>query len=157
MKYAAALLISVFVGAAPAVAGRPAVTGPHESDLTMETVVDIDSVLTPAYVACMHSGDAKNGVTYALINCKQDEFSRQDEKLNKIYKAMLAEKDKDPEDRVRLTTIQRKWITARDAMCDSESEDAGEGTLSAVVHVDCMLRYTAKRAVELKQMDEIGY
>ena len=110
---------------------------------------------SPEYRRCMSQGDAAQGITSGLLNCKQDELSRRDVALNRAY-GRLRQGAIDAESRGRLVKIEREWLKAKDAMCHSAMEDAGEGTASAVEEVDCQLRLTARREAFLERMIEGG-
>jgi len=117
--------------------------------------VGMAKLFSQAYKHCMSSPDASGGVTVALLDCKQDELAVQDKMLNDAFKR-LTKRYKDPDLLKRLRSNEGKWIKARDAVCDSESADAGDGTLSSVAYMDCMLRMTTLRVRTLKLFEEVG-
>ena len=82
-----------------------------------------------------------------MIQCGEDEASRQDARLNTAYKnAMSTATDKEA-----LKSAQRQWIKARDAECAPE-EDVSGGQAALLNAVDCIAIKSAIRAEELERM-----
>ena len=85
-----------------------------------------DIGLTKQYSVCM---DKSDGVTSNMIDCIVAETNRQDVRLNKVYKAFMAELS--AERKKQLQTAQRAWITYRDANCNFYFDPDG-GTIARV-------------------------
>jgi uncharacterized protein YecT (DUF1311 family) len=100
--------------------------------------------LSKPYATCM---DKSDGVTMGMIECITAEHQRQDGRLNKIYKAVMAELP--PPRKKQLQTAQRAWLNYRDANC-AFYDDPDGGTLARVNANDCMMTTTAERARELE-------
>lgn len=108
-----------------------------------------DDGLTAEYGACM---DASGGVTFDMIDCITAEHERQDARLNRAYKKVMAGLSDDRKDALR--AAQRAWITFRDANCDFHFDPEG-GTWARVEANSCMMSETAERATELEQFAEV--
>lgn len=104
-----------------------------------------ESNLSKKYDACM---DKSDGVTTNMIDCIGAEFDRQDVRLNKAYKTLMAA-DQPPERKKQLQATQRAWIKFRDLNCDFYHDPYG-GTIARVNANSCMMRMTADRAKELE-------
>ena len=118
--------------AALAIAAAPLAASAHETGLSKP------------YAACM---DKSSGVTMDMIGCITAEHQRQDARLNKAYKALIAELP--PSRKTQLQAAQRAWITYRDANC-AFYDDPDGGTLARVNANACMMTATADRAHELE-------
>ena len=128
--------IARFLLAVLAIAGVPHIVSAHETGLRKQ------------YAACM---DKSGGVTMDMIECITAENQRQDARLNKAYKTLMAELS--PERRKQLLEAQRAWIKYRDANCSFYNDPDG-GTLARVNANDCMLTTTAARARELENFKQ---
>ena len=109
-----------------------------------------DIGLTKQYSVCM---DKSDGVTSNMIDCIVDETNRQDVRLNKVYKAFMAELS--AERRKQLQTAQRAWITYRDANCNFYFDPDG-GTIARVNSNSCFMSETATRAKELETLSGLS-
>lgn len=98
----------------------------------------------PAFDTCMPTGDAASGVTIGILHCNDDEIGRQDVRLNRNYKLAMARSL--PARRVALRLSERRWIKERMRHCDREADAEGGGTLATIIHTDCFLAETARRA-----------
>ena len=103
-----------------------------------------DIGLSKQHTACM---DKTGGTTAGMIECITAETKRQDLRLNKAYKAVMA--DLSPERKKQLQESQRAWIKFRDANCGFYDDPDG-GSLARVSANDCMVTSTAARARELE-------
>lgn len=127
----------------------------HPPSLETLSVDEVAARYSPDYARCMSHGEAAQGITSGLLNCKQDELSRRDAALNLAY-GRLRQEATDAEGRGRLAKIEREWLSAKAAVCQSEMDDAGEGTASSVEWLDCQLRLTARREAFLNRMLKAG-
>lgn len=103
-----------------------------------------DAGLSKQYAACM---DKSGGTTMDMIECITGETQRQDARLNKAYKTVMAELA--PARKKQLLEAQRAWIKFRDTNC-SFYDDPDGGTMARVSANGCMLTTTAERARELE-------
>ncbi len=100
--------------------------------------------LSQTYYDCM---EKSGGVTLEMLNCIQAETERQDDRLNAVYKKLMAGLSK--AQKQRLKKAQRLWIQYRDANVDFYGDPEG-GTLARVNAALTFLRMTADRADELE-------
>ena len=99
--------------------------------------------LSATFQTCL---DKSGGVTFEMRECISAEYERQDQLLNRNYKALMA--DLTPERKKQLQTAQRLWLQYRDANCQFYADPDG-GTLAGIAAADCVLQMTANRAREL--------
>lgn len=104
--------------------------------------------LTQQFSVCM---DKSGGVTQSMVECIDAEIKRQDARLNKAYKALVA--DLNPERKKQLLEAQRAWLKFRDTNCNFYYDPEG-GTIARVQAVDCMMTMTANRATELENLKQ---
>jgi uncharacterized protein YecT (DUF1311 family) len=102
--------------------------------------------LSREYSACM---DKSGGVTANMLDCIGAETKRQDARLNKVYKAVMAQLDEGG--KKRLVEAQRAWIKFRDADVSLYEDSTGGGTASTLTGADRYLMMTAQRASELEK------
>lgn len=104
--------------------------------------------LSKQHAACM---DKSGGTTLGMIECITTETQRQDVRLNKAYKALMAELTASR--KAQLQDAQRAWIKYRDANC-AFYDDPDGGTLARVNANGCMMNATAERARELEGLSQ---
>ena len=107
-----------------------------------------DAGLSKQHAACM---DTSGGTTMGMIECITAETQRQDARLNKAYKAVMA--DLSPARKKQLLEAQRAWLKFRDANC-AFYDDPDGGTLARVNANDCVMTATATRASELERFKQ---
>jgi uncharacterized protein YecT (DUF1311 family) len=91
--------------------------------------------------------DRSGGVTAAMLDCIGAETKSQDQRLNKVYREVMAQL---PAARKKqLQDAQRAWIKYRDANCGFYADPDG-GTMATVLASDCFMSATAVRADELE-------
>ena len=116
---------------------------------TMPLAVHAQEInLTKQFSVCMDKAD---GVTQNMVECIDAETKRQDARLNKDYKAVVA--DLNPERKKQLLEAQRAWLKFRDTNCAFYFDPEG-GTIARVQAVDCMMTMTASRAKELENFTQ---
>jgi len=116
---------------------------------TMPLAVHAQEInLTKQFSVCMDKAD---GVTQHMVECIDAEIKRQDARLNKAYKALVA--DLNPERKKQLLEAQRAWLKFRDTNCAFYFDPEG-GTIARVQAVDCMMTMTASRAKELENFTQ---
>ena len=116
---------------------------------TMPLAVHAQEInLTKQFSVCMDKAD---GVTQNMVECIDAETKRQDARLNKAYKALVA--DLNPERKKQLLEAQRAWLKFRDTNCAFYFDPEG-GTIARVQAVDCMMTMTASRAKELENFTQ---
>lgn len=103
-----------------------------------------DVGLTQQFSICI---DRSNGVTAEMLDCIGAETKRQDVRLNKAYKDVMASLT--PARKKQLQEVQRVWIKYRDVNCNFYADPDGE-TLAALSSHDCFMSATASRAQELE-------
>ncbi len=96
------------------------------------------------FESCMASASSQG----AMSACVQDEFSRQDTRLNDNYAAAMAHRD--AAGQATLRTAQRAWLTSRDAVCPDPGDTAG--SLGRMEQTQCLTDETRKRADVLAGM-----
>lgn len=100
--------------------------------------------IRPAYDACMKQSQ---GAAPAQQDCADAELAYQDDRLNRAYKALLA--NLDDMDKRAAVQAQRAWLTFRDKDCGARAgrfgSNAGPATESA-----CLMVSTAYRAQQLE-------
>ena len=141
------------IAAAPA-PQAPAAT-PPEAAASSGAAADASSVearYSPAYDACMSSGEAAQGVTVAMADCTSAEIEVQDAKLNAAYQQAMRGLEEAP--RQKLREAQRAWIKFRDTKCASEANSGG--TMDILNSGGCILDATVRRTIELESMGEAG-
>ena len=116
---------------------------------TMPLAVHAQEInLTKQFSVCMDKAD---GVTQHMVECIDAETKRQDARLNKAYKALVA--DLNPERKKQLLEAQRAWLKFRDTNCAFYFDPEG-GTIARVQAVDCLMTMTASRAKELENFTQ---
>ena len=107
-----------------------------------------ESVRSKQYNACI---DKPSNTTMSMIECTDAEFRRQDARLNKAYKTLMA--DLTAPRKAKLQETQRLWIKYRDANCDFYNDPDG-GSMARIAANTCMLTETTDRASELEALHE---
>ncbi|MQG93788.1 lysozyme inhibitor LprI family protein [Pseudomonas sp. MN1F] len=100
---------------------------------------------SPAYNQCMDKASS----TQAMSSCIQAETQLQDQRLNRVYKQLMAKLDSAPQQSLR--DVQRQWIGYRDANCKFHVQATG-GTLAQLEGGMCMLDMNRERAAELERV-----
>lgn len=106
------------------------------------------SDLSKQYNACM---DKSDGVTLVMVECIGAENQRQDQRLNKNYKALMASLS--AERKKQLQEAQRAWITFRDSNCRFYYDPDG-GSMARISANNCVMTMTADRAKELEHLTQ---
>lgn len=100
-----------------------------------------------AYQQCVHEAD-KGLTTYD--RCLDDEYHRQDQRLNQAYRAAMQRIQ--PFRRPALRDFQRLWIRYRDRKCQL-AYYPGRGSGGLMDMRDCRIRETIRRAIELENFN----
>jgi uncharacterized protein YecT (DUF1311 family) len=98
-----------------------------------------------AYNQCMDKASS----TVAMSTCIQAETKLQDERLNRVYKQLMAKLEPAPQKSLR--DVQRQWIAYRDANCKLHVQASG-GTMAQLEGGMCVLDMTRERAAELERV-----
>lgn len=102
--------------------------------------------IRPAYDTCVA---ATHGRVPDQGDCADEEYTFQDERLNKAYKALMTKLAADKETEAAARKAQRAWLEFRDDDCAARAQrfgsDAGPATLSI-----CKMETTAQRAQQLE-------
>lgn len=109
---------------------------------------DIQRRYTPAYKACLNSGDAAQGVQYAMNDCANGEYERQDGRLNQAY--VMVMRRLAPPAKQKLRVLQREWIKARDRKCTAESSEYQGGSIAPMIFSLCLTDETIRRTLWLE-------
>lgn len=99
-------------------------------------------MLRSSYDECLKTAA---GVVPNMQDCIGAEHDYQDDRLNKVYQALISKLDKPGQ--LALRAEQRKWLADRGAECSLDPEGGQGQRLEAN---DCMLEMTARRASELE-------
>ena len=94
------------------------------------------------------------GTTKQLNECMAHLLAKQDARLNKTYRQLVAriKRSGDPEARSlarKLRRSQKSWITYRDRYCDFRRATAGHGTIRTLLYLDCQCTLTKDKADHL--------
>lgn len=98
----------------------------------------------PGYTRCL---DASEGVTPVMRDCISEEMGHQDDRLNRAYRALMA--NLDPAAKHQLRIDERAWIRKRDSLCALDPDSGQGGELDAYA---CSVDKTTERAFELEMM-----
>lgn len=107
-------------------------------------VIADDGGFSRSFSTCM---DKAGGVTQGMVECIDAEVKRQDVRLNKAYKAVMA--DLSAARRDELQGVQRLWLKFRETNCRFYADPDG-GSMARVEANHCFLSMTAARARELE-------
>lgn len=102
------------------------------------------------YDQCMNKS---GGVTSSMLACNDDEYRRQDKKLNEAYKKLTSLSQVSPKKRQQFREVERLWIAYTKANCDF-LDQPDEGTAAAVASSSCYLEALGSRRVELEDLVE---
>ena len=100
---------------------------------------------TSAYETCLNTGEAGNGIQSAMTRCADDEYRRQDARLNRVYKAKMASLP--PKRQAALRAVQRQWIVDRDRRCPVKTGYS----MGPMETLDCRARLTEQRSAWLER------
>ena len=109
----------------------------------------VEARYSAAYRTCLATGDAAKGVTSGMLDCNGAEIDRQDARLNRTYRAVMARLA--PPARTKLRASERAWIGERDRSCRRDSKVAEGGTLASVIYSGCILDRTIERTMWLER------
>lgn len=112
--------------------------------VAVQPVFAADDGLSQTFSTCM---DQAGGVTPSMVECMNAETERQDVRLNKAYKDIMAGLSAGR--KKQLQEAQRLWIKYRKANCDFYYDPDG-GSIARINANDCFLSATAARAKELE-------
>ncbi|MCF6302165.1 MAG: DUF1311 domain-containing protein [Devosiaceae bacterium] len=101
-----------------------------------------------AVQVCAQEPDGET--TLGTTQCYQRENSWWDAQLNADYNTL--KRSLSPELFETLRQAQIAWIDYRDAKCDFAYQIFEEGTIRHILFSNCMMRTTAGRSIELKQI-----
>ena len=97
------------------------------------------------YTQCMDTASS----TTAMGACIQAETKLQDERLNRVYKQLLAKLA--PGQQKNLREVQRKWIAYRDGNC-AFHRNLSDGSLYRIEGAMCVVDMSKTRAAELERV-----
>ena len=100
----------------------------------------------------MESPDGQT--TVGMVNCLAREAGWWDGLLNTVYSELRGRVSEQA--RLELREIQRQWIRYRDAKCAFPQTFFEGGTIAGPMSVECNMRTTAMRAIELREWLTFG-
>ena|ERR1700742_2345751 len=112
-----------------------------------QTEDEISARLTSAVHACESA--AGNEGTFQQALCYRDEIGRQDQRLNELWKQVVARSS--PKEREILRRSERQWIKDRDVDCHNDSAGYTNSTAAYMFNV-CMARDTIRRIIWLENV-----
>lgn len=98
-----------------------------------------------SYEACMQQAVS----TLDIVTCISNEYERQDQRLNDNYQQLRGHLSDERRD--QLLSVQRIWITYKEANCGFYADPEG-GTMARINANSCLLRETTRRADELENL-----
>lgn len=102
-----------------------------------------DEKLSREYERCISSGEAAEGIQFAMQECIDREFGIQDALLNQAYRRKMASLPDDK--KLLLRGMQRQWIRDRDQRCEAD----GDGSLDRFISDQCLAIETKNRTLWL--------
>lgn len=96
--------------------------------------------------------EKSGGVTSEMLDCSASELSRQDKKLNAVYKTLM-QKATDQK-KAALRDSQRGWLSYRTASCNLTTIFGGGGTIDLLSASSCELDETTRRTSFLENLIE---
>lgn len=108
------------------------------------------SMLASSAIAAENCKDPQTQL--AMNVCAGKDYEREDARLNKTYKELVAKLEKDR--REKLKEIQLAWIKYRDLQCDFDSSNYEGGSMYSMVRSSCLSQMTKQRSKDLKAMLE---
>lgn len=120
----------------------------------MKNVIGLGMVLASMFaVSAIAAENCKNPQSQLAMNvCSAKDYEREDARLNKTYKELVAKLEKDR--REKLKEIQLVWIKYRDLQCDFDSSTYEGGSMYPMVRSSCLSQMTKQRNKDLKAMLE---
>ena len=88
---------------------------------------------------------------YDMKDESASKYKQADAELNRIYK--MARESCDSEGKERLKKAQLAWIKYRELCCEAEASIYEGGSMSGLVHINCMIDLTKERTVRLRVYD----
>lgn len=115
----------------------------------VQSEAQVEARYTKAYHTCFTTGEAARGVTSAMLDCNSLEIDRQDDTLNRTYRAVMARMPKAKQTKLR--SSERAWIKSSDARCVAVGNDAGGGSAAGLAFSSCTLSEIVKRTMWLER------
>ncbi|MFJ3450937.1 lysozyme inhibitor LprI family protein [Pseudomonas sichuanensis] len=100
---------------------------------------------SPSYTQCMDKASS----TLAMGACIQAETKLQDERLNRVYKQLMAKLEGQQQKDLR--EVQRSWIKYRDGNCAFHGT-LSSGSLYRIEGAMCVMDMSKDRAAELERV-----
>lgn len=148
--------ICLLVACKPAAEASPATSAPaaksvqHEAAATpAERTHASPKGITKDYFSCLGSAEG----TIGKAQCMSAEATRQDTRLNSLYKKLLASLDKDNKE--LLVLAQREWLVLRDRDGAFEASLFGNSQMENLSTNERDLFYTCERADRLQDWLDI--
>lgn len=110
-------------------------------------------VASSIFTSALAAENCKNPQNqYALNICAAQDYEREDTRLNKNYKDLVAKLD--TEQKIKLKEVQLAWIRFRDLQCEYDSAQYQGGSIYSLIHSSCLWQMTKQRNKDLKAMLE---
>ncbi|MDF4002797.1 lysozyme inhibitor LprI family protein [Luteibacter sp. PPL552] len=100
----------------------------------------------PAYKTCV---DGTKGRVADQGDCADDEFAYQDARLNKAYKALMAQLATDKQAATDAQSAQRAWLSFMQKDCTARAQRFGSDAAPATESI-CRMETTAQRTQQLE-------
>lgn len=113
------------------------------------TDAQVEQRYTPAFSTCMATGEAAEGVDFAMRECVIAEYGRQDDRLNATYRTTM-QQQQNLAAKAKLRDLQRRWLAARGRLCAKQAAEAGDGTLGPMTMDSCFLAEAVRRTAYLE-------
>lgn len=137
-------LLAGVAGLAPAAAGADAIKACVEA----ERAAGKDGLACLGRLSDPCLKRPENSSTIGQYECMSKEIKLWDNMLNAEYK-QLRGLLRNGDQRTALRDVQRSWIKYRDSDCSLARVFFEGGTIATVIGANCVLRKTARRAIEV--------
>lgn len=106
-----------------------------------------------AFILPAAAQNCKNPETQLAMNlCAAKDYERDDARLNKSYRELVAKLETARRDKLR--DLQLAWLKFRDLQCDFQSVQYEGGSMYSLVRSSCLADLTKQRNKDLKDLLE---
>lgn len=110
----------------------------------------LNSAVQKRYTTAFDACQKRAVITQENVACFNDEFTRQDKTLNRVWRVVLTPIP--PEGRGSLVAAQHQWVAKRDPFCMSWSDKFRGGTIAPVINANCRVEQTIRRTMWLERL-----
>jgi uncharacterized protein YecT (DUF1311 family) len=82
--------------------------------------------------------------------CAVARFRKADAELNRVFRAITADSNRDDKNKKLVQEAQRLWLRYRDATCDWQSDNVRGGTAATLYAITCLAEVTEGQAKYLE-------